>query len=192
MNISDIVSRTDISRFLNARGLTGVGVEVGVLRGEFSRAVLKEWKGKKLYLVDAWRNFKENTDMNNGDHNTQLNNLAETFKNVYQFFDRATIIRETSVEASELFPDNFFDFVYLDAAHDYKNVMKDLEAWFPKLKKGGLFCGDDYHDGVILSGGVTLFESKTAVDEFAAKNNLEVVTTRIPSNIEMPQWWCIK
>ena len=34
--------------------------------------------------------------------------------------------------------------VYLDACHTYDCVTKDLQAWFPKVKKGGVMAGHDY------------------------------------------------
>jgi hypothetical protein len=49
-----------------------------------------------------------------------------------------------STRAAQSFPDNFFDFIFLDAAHDHASVQEDLRAWWPKLKVGGLFAGHDY------------------------------------------------
>ena len=49
-----------------------------------------------------------------------------------------------SVEASQKFGDESLDFVFIDAAHDYDNVVADLDAWFPKIKTGGLLGVDDY------------------------------------------------
>lgn len=190
MLINKVSSRFDIAKYLNANGLTGYGLELGVLRGEFSAKILDEWKGKKLYLVDAWRHIEGNTDINNGDNNVQLNNMAFTMMNTYRFGERATMVREKSLEAASLFPDEFFDFIYIDAAHDYKNVKQDLEAWYPKVKRGGLFCGDDYLDGLIRMGAnqSTLFEVKRAVDEFVRANYLGLHTT----GCEFPQWLCRK
>jgi len=37
-----------------------------------------------------------------------------------------------------------FDFVYVDARHDYKGVYEDMVAYWPKLKKGGIMAGHDY------------------------------------------------
>lgn len=36
------------------------------------------------------------------------------------------------------------DLVFLDAAHDYASVAADIEAWLPKVRKGGILCGHDY------------------------------------------------
>ncbi|HVZ08552.1 class I SAM-dependent methyltransferase [Rhodopila sp.] len=36
------------------------------------------------------------------------------------------------------------DVIHLDAAHEYEAVLNDLKAWWPLLKPGGIFIGDDY------------------------------------------------
>jgi predicted O-methyltransferase YrrM len=50
-----------------------------------------------------------------------------------------------SEEAATTFADGTFDFVYIDAAHDYESVKRDIDAWLPKVKPGGALAGDDYH-----------------------------------------------
>ena len=36
------------------------------------------------------------------------------------------------------------DIIHLDAGHDYKSVLSDIEIWWPLLRPGGYFIGDDY------------------------------------------------
>lgn len=59
------------------------------------------------------------------------------------------------------------DLVYLDAAHDFKSVYRDLVLWFPFVKGHGVLCGDDYYWG-------SSWPVKRAVDTFARQNNLIV------------------
>jgi len=37
-----------------------------------------------------------------------------------------------------------FDFVFIDADHTYESVKKDILAWYPKVKKGGIIAGHNY------------------------------------------------
>merc|ERR1711865_981161 len=45
-------------------------------------------------------------------------------------------------------PSNSLDFVYLDGAHDYKNVKAELNPWFDRVRPGGILAGHGYqHNG---------------------------------------------
>jgi hypothetical protein len=181
--------REDLPFYLNSRGLLGKGVEVGVLYAEFSEHILTHWKGEKLYLVDAWRTFPGLVDVNNPDENGQLNNMGMAVKRIYRFEERATVIREPSLSASSLFQNDSLDFVYLDAAHDYKNVTFDIMTWLPKVKPGGILAGHDYLDLQPTEINPTLFEVKSAVDSFF-KDRTVHSTQEDPK--DFPSWWVIK
>ena len=84
----------------------------------------------------------------------RLFNVVST--NFLKFEGRAKLLREKSWDAADQFEDQSLDLVYIDGDHTYEGVVKDLAAWFPKVKKSGMFCGDD-----IGWPGV-----KKAVDEF--------------------------
>jgi len=56
------------------------------------------------------------------------------------------IIPKSSEAAASMYSDGMLDFVYVDADHHYENVCKDIMAWIPKLKKGGIMAGHDYHN----------------------------------------------
>ncbi len=50
-------------------------------------------------------------------------------------------------DAITLFADDFFDFIYFDGyAHTGEEGGKTFSDWYKKLKVGGIFAGDDYHD----------------------------------------------
>lgn len=44
------------------------------------------------------------------------------------------------------------DIIHLDAGHDFDAVTADLNVWWPLLKDGGLFIGDDYSPGGFWEG----------------------------------------
>ena len=60
-------------------------------------------------------------------------------------------IRKASVDVAKDFEDRSLDVVFIDANHDYIEVKKDIEAWLPKVKFGGIISGHDYPgwDGVV-------------------------------------------
>jgi len=58
--------------------------------------------------------------------------------------DMVKITTGDSAESASLFEDASLDGIFIDAAHDYDSVVKDIEAWFPKVKPGGIFSGHDY------------------------------------------------
>lgn len=51
---SRLPDRAAIPDLLNALGLTGQAVEVGVRDGDHSYHILKHWKGQMLHMVDPW------------------------------------------------------------------------------------------------------------------------------------------
>jgi serine phosphatase RsbU (regulator of sigma subunit) len=48
-----------------------------------------------------------------------------------------------SIEAAKLYAKDSLDFVFIDASHDYKSVLLDLQAWWPLVKLGGWMGGHD-------------------------------------------------
>ena len=80
------------------------------------------------------------------------------------------IQRTESLKAAASCEDASLDWIYLDADHRYEGCRDDLAAWLPKLKVGGLICGDDYGRKGWWDHGVT-----KAVSEFIRKADVSVV-----------------
>lgn len=60
-----------------------------------------------------------------------------------QVLDVVTVVKSTSLEAAATYPDRSISFIMIDASHKYGDVVDDINAWFPKLKLGGVMSGDD-------------------------------------------------
>jgi FkbM family methyltransferase len=178
-------NKRDLASLVNRMFPEGKGVEIGVLRGDYSKIILERWHKGTLYLIDAWRHIDEYIDLNGRDDQYHYDCLIQTCKNIKPWQDRAHILRMDSSLSVNMFPDEYFDFIYIDADHSYEGVVKDLEAWWPKIKKGGLFCGDDYipDDGDIwlIVGDKKEYAGKfgvrKAVNEFIAKKDLTLYET---------------
>jgi hypothetical protein len=130
-----------LPKILLQNNLNGKGVEIGVFKGQFSKHILENWQGK-LYLVDPWRGVENYIDSSNHDNHPTA--YLDAMKSIEGFEDRSIMIRCLSTQAVELFEDESLDFVYIDGNHAYEYVKDDIQLWFPKLKKGGLFAGHDY------------------------------------------------
>lgn len=82
-------------------------------------------------------------------------------------FPQLRIFRLSSLEAASLFPKEYFDLVFIDACHFYEDVIADIRAWRPLVKKGGRLTGHDY------GGGHE--EVKLAVDSIIGFEKLELL-----------------
>eukprot|EP00227_Mantoniella_beaufortii_P008645 CAMPEP_0197598030 /NCGR_PEP_ID=MMETSP1326-20131121/28497_1 /TAXON_ID=1155430 /ORGANISM="Genus nov. species nov., Strain RCC2288" /LENGTH=198 /DNA_ID=CAMNT_0043164783 /DNA_START=353 /DNA_END=949 /DNA_ORIENTATION=- len=54
------------------------------------------------------------------------------------------IVNELSNVAASYFPDDYFDWVYIDGLHTYTGVSSDVSTFWMKVKPGGLFSGHDF------------------------------------------------
>lgn len=168
-----------------------VGAEVGVQRGIFSSALLKRWKSARHFtLVDVWTQQENYFDGANYNNSAQLGFKAEALKRVENFSKMGVFIdvcHGFSLKCTRRYRKEFFDFIYVDARHDYNGVMEDLQAWWPLLKSGGIMAGHDYLTATegppwsnwsINSDGTVNFRSvKGAVDDFANKNGLQLTVS---------------
>jgi len=150
----------------------GICAEIGVAKGKFSLKILKLNNPKKLYLIDSWENFdlgySDGNMVEQNDHDIRYNLVVEKMKK----YQQVEIIRKRSGDSVSLFPDNFFDWIYIDADHSFRGCYNDLVSFFPKIKKNGFICGHDYlADGFQIEGfGVNL-----AVDTFIKEYNLKLL-----------------
>ena len=99
-------------------------------------------------MIDAWafRLKDQKGDQNYKDDRVNDDNYETARRATERWRKRVHLIRNLSVNAAQQFPDCHFDWIYLDALHGIGGVMSDMNAWWPKLRPGGLFSGDDYGD----------------------------------------------
>jgi hypothetical protein len=130
-------------------------VEVGVWKGQsitfLAVEVFNSVKDIRIDAIDTWRGSHEHLDkrsqfyeplleVEDGLFNHFLENI-EPVKNLIK------VIRKSSCDAVKDYKNNSLDMVFIDASHDYENVLKDIHAWLPKVRSGGILAGHDinYH-----------------------------------------------
>ena len=180
-----LATREDLPLLFNLLGFTTGGVEVGVAFGGFSSVLRERWQRGTLFLVDRWQHVEGWQDNANVWQHVQDAHQAHV-RAMFAGNSDVTIIQADSVEAAARFEDGSLDWVYLDADHSYEAVCRDLAAWYPKVRAGGLICGHDFLDGEHFNA---TFGVKSAVEELAREHDLQIVTTADPS---CPSWYARK
>jgi predicted O-methyltransferase YrrM len=137
-------------------------VEVGVWKGMSASfmavEIINSGKQIKFDCVDTWEQIDSAIE------EALYEGIWETFQtNIEPVKHIINPVRSISWEAASKYKNKSLDFVFIDASHDYESVKKDIEAWLPKVKEGGVIAGHDYDwcDGV-----------RKAVDEVFEKKNI--------------------
>lgn len=102
--------------------------EIGVLAGDFSRAMLDICKPAELHLVDD--------DLRTYDVGRRFH--AEIASGTVRLHEA------DSAETLATFQDGQFDFIYIDADHSYEGVSRDIAAAHRKVRQDGLLVFNDY------------------------------------------------
>lgn len=101
----------------------GVVAEVGTYKGEFARRILDTCEPRKLYLLDVTFNLVPP-------------GLVDDPSVERREGDSADLLSE--------FPDDHFDWLYIDGDHSVRGASRDAEAARRKVKPGGLLAFNDY------------------------------------------------
>ena len=116
-------------------------VEVGVWKGNFSKQIWDISKPNLLVLVDSWiynEKIRGCAPQVDGEEPLSQRFFDQAKNDTYNKFannPNVHILDLNSLDAASNYKDNFFDYVYIDAEHTYEAVSKDLNFWYPKLKK---------------------------------------------------------
>eukprot|EP00758_Cryptobia_borreli_P008525 Tbor_TRINITY_DN5396_c0_g1::TRINITY_DN5396_c0_g1_i14::g.4634::m.4634 len=148
--IPTLITRAEIPFILERENMS-IGVEIGVDKGGFAAHTLKKWPScKEYHLVDIWKKQKNYVDFFNENDTVQEYKFRKAKKKLKQWLkseggqDKVRICRNLSTICAKQYTDMYFDYIYVDARHDYKGVLDDIVHWWPKLKKGGIMAGHDY------------------------------------------------
>ena len=104
----------------------GIGAEIGVLYGVNALDLMYEAKPRYIHLIDVWRKDE----------------IYLSAKRRLSRYPNAFLHRMYCQDACKLFPDRYFDWIYVDANH--RRAIQDFEIFLPKIKLGGILAGHDF------------------------------------------------
>lgn len=137
--------------------------EIGVDKGDFSELLLECCQPEKLYLIDTWGSERYGEEKASYVRRRFESNLKNS---------SVEIVRCDSISAARIFPDGYFDWIYIDTDHSYQTTISELHVWAPKVKKHGIIAGHDYEQGNWIRG--VRYGVIEAVHEFCTKEGWEL------------------
>lgn len=144
----------------------GVVAEVGVARGYFSKSIVEICNPKKLFLIDLWE------DESISEYSEHALLVVKRLMADAIAKGQVEILRGWSWEILEQLPELSLDWAYIDAAHDYASVARDLEACRTRIKPDGFIAGHDYT--AWSNNGMSRFGVVEAVNGFCLKYGWEM------------------
>jgi hypothetical protein len=149
--------------------------EVGVFLGQFAQ-VLASTLPEELVLIDPWDG--ECISGNQDGNNVVKANLSEAYPLIQKHFSRwdwVKVRRGLSQNILPLYPDNYFDMIYIDGLHSYEGCTADLDLAYKKVKPGGWICGHDYGLNENKCKTAYCFGVVRATDEFCERYKQKIV-----------------
>lgn len=156
MHVS-INARHTIAGLLPGRG---VGAEIGVFRGAFSRVLFAQTQPRRLFLVDPWQNSPRPEHARSWYAEGGPNDMARIHADVVRTFSaapyagRVEVVRSASATWLAAQPDASLDYVYIDGDHSLEAVRQDIALSVAKVRPGGMIALDDYGLGQWWGDGV--------------------------------------
>lgn len=176
-----------------------IGVEIGVSKGRYSRALCEKIPDLKLYCIDPWKSYDEYVEIHDEAGQKILDEFLEITKErlaPYNF----EIVRKTSMEAVKDFEDNSLDFCFIDGNHTFEYVVNDIAEWSKKVKVGGIISGHDYWNSFEKKGWLTYEPTKEqemklcqvgdAVDAWVKTNHISPWFLTMKD--KCPSWFWVK
>lgn len=167
----ELKTRENFGKLCELHKKTGLVAEIGVQYGVFSAKIAENYSGKVL-CIDLW-----------GDETI----YAEA-KKLLANKEKFKLYRGDSLTIAEFIPDGALDAAYIDGNHYYREVLADIEAWYPKVRTGGILAGHDYCNS---DADIEVIQ---AVDEWCLKTGykIQVTTEDFFNEKPYPTWWIVK
>ncbi len=115
-------------------------IEIGSYMGESTAIFGMSGMFSEIHAIDP----HDGVEDFNVKHFHSWETVANEFKINTRHWDYIKHHKDYSYNVADQFEDAEYDMLYIDGAHDYDSVVRDIELYMPKLKDGGIVCGHDY------------------------------------------------
>lgn len=125
--------------------LGGIGAELGVHKGYFTRCLLDNSKPRRLHLVDPWYLLGSEWPWTGGNRCT-VRGLVGVFLAFRKEIKTGQVEVHVSGDLEVLtgFSDGYLDWAYVDSSHEYMHTLQELEMLKCKVCENGVIAGDDW------------------------------------------------
>jgi len=131
-----------VNRFPSGSHFVELGSWKGMSAAFMAVELINASKDIKFDCIDIWA---DGGYLEDGTQDLFGVDLMNRFlDNVKPVAHKINAIRSDSAEAAKNYPDQSIDFVFIDGDHSYNGCRRDIEAWLPKVKDGGVLAGHDY------------------------------------------------
>ena len=182
--VTKMKNRIELAQYFAKLGFK-IGAEVGVADGRYSEVLCNNIPGLKLYAVDPYIAYDENSQDGNQQQQDKCRELA--WSRLHKF--DVTFLYNMSLDALNEVFDNSLDFVYIDANHKFDYAIMDIIGWSRKVRSGGIVAGHDYWS-------IRDFGVKDAVDVYTKSHGLKLNIIPGENSRRLsqaaPNWWFVK
>ena len=127
---------------LESKILLHLIAEIGSYVGDSTEIFSNHFR--KVYAIDPWKNGYDDSD--GSSFTVPMETIETQFDGLVKIHPNIIKMKITSSLGSLEFLDESLDLVYIDAVHQYKDVMEDMILWYPKVREGGIIAGHDFQD----------------------------------------------
>ncbi len=136
--------KNELKNIFGDRNITYL--EIGARYGDSTKFIIDNFNVDKTYIIDPYESYDDYksygfNDIIKNSEDLYFGSIKEKFSSYNVEF-----IREysNSLNAINKIEDNSIDLCFIDGNHEYQYVYDDIKNYLPKIKKGGIICGDDY------------------------------------------------
>ena len=124
----------------------GVVVELGFYAGKSTAIMASICKinNNTYHAVDNCAGTDPRDPATQAQQSRDMRQVFEDNMRSLRIWDYLNVHVMDSTASATMFDDESVDFCFVDASHKAEDVERDIEAWWPKIKSGGVLAGHDW------------------------------------------------